>query len=151
NIDLNDAANDVRDKVSRAIGNLPPEADPPRINKADADAQTILSITVQSNKRGLLELSQIGNNMFKERLQTIPGVSSIRIWGEKKYAMRLELDPTKMREFNITPVDLRDALRRQNVELPSGRVEGTETELTVRTVGLLYTVEDFENMIIRQE
>lgn len=150
-IDLNDAANDVRDKVARAIGNLPPEADPPRINKADADAQTILSITVQSNKRGLLELSQIGNNIFKERLQTIPGVSSIRIWGEKKYAMRLELDPTKMREFNVTPIDLRNALSRQNVELPSGKVEGTETELTVRTVGRLYTEKDFEDLIIRQE
>jgi multidrug efflux pump len=151
NIDLNDAANDVRDKVSRAIGNLPPEADPPRINKADADAQTILSITVQSNKRGLLELSQIGNNMFKERLQTIPGVSSIRIWGEKKYAMRLELDPTKMREFNITPIDVRSALTRQNIELPSGKVEGTETELTVRTVGRLYSEEEFENLILRQD
>lgn len=151
NMDLNDAANDVRDKVSRAIGNLPPEADPPRINKADADAQTILSITVQSNKRGLLELSQIGNNMFKERLQTIPGVSSIRIWGEKKYAMRLELDPTKMREFNITPLDVRDALTRQNIELPSGKVEGTETELTVRTVGRLYTQQEFEDLILRQD
>lgn len=151
NMDINDAANDVRDKVSRAIGNLPPEADPPRINKADADAQTILSITVQSNKRGLLELSQIGNNMFKERLQTIPGVSSIRIWGEKKFAMRLELDPTKMREFNITPIDVRNALSQQNVELPSGKVEGTETELTVRTIGRLYTEQDFENLIIKQD
>lgn len=151
NMDLNDAANDVRDKVSRAIGNLPPDADPPRVNKADADAQTILSITVQSQKRGLLELSQIGNNMFKERLQTIPGVSSIRIWGEKKYAMRLELDPTKMREFNVTPIDIRDALSKQNVELPSGKVEGKETELTVRTIGRLYTPEEFENLIIRRD
>ncbi|MEQ9231024.1 MAG: efflux RND transporter permease subunit, partial [Cyclobacteriaceae bacterium] len=121
------------------------------MNKADADAQTILSITVQSNKRGLLELSQIGNNIFKERLQTIPGVSSIRIWGEKKYAMRLELDPRKMREFNVTPLDIQSALNRQNVELPSGRVEGTETELTVRTIGRLYTPEEFEALIIRQE
>ncbi len=150
-IDLNDAANDVRDKVSRAVRNLPPDADPPQVNKADADAETILSITVQSNKRGLLELSQIGNNMFKERLQTIPGVSSIRIWGEKKYAMRLELDPRKMREFNVTPLDIQSALDRQNVELPSGRVEGTETELTVRTIGRLYTPEEFESLIIRQE
>jgi multidrug efflux pump len=151
NMDLNNAANDVRDKVSTAIRNLPPDADPPIVNKADANAETILSITVQSEKRGLLELSQIGNNIFKERLQTIPGVSSIRIWGEKKYAMRLELDPTKMRNLNITPLDLKMALQAQNIELPSGRIEGKETELTVRTIGRLYTAEEFDNLIIKEE
>ncbi|MCB0481811.1 MAG: efflux RND transporter permease subunit [Flavobacteriales bacterium] len=149
-INLNDAANDVRDKVSKAIKTLPPDADPPTVNKADANAETILSITVQSEKRGLLELTQIGNNIFKERLQTVPGVSSVRIWGEKKYAMRLELDPTKMRELNITPIDIKTALAAQNVELPSGRIEGSETELTVRTVGRLSTVEEFNDLIIRQ-
>lgn len=147
-IDLNNAANDVRDKVSQAIRNLPPDADPPVVNKADANSDPILSITVQSEKRGLLELSQIGNNIFKERLQTIPGVSSIRIWGEKKYAMRLELNPTKMAELNITPIEIKQALATQNIELPSGRIEGTETELTVRTIGRLYTPEDFDNLII---
>lgn len=146
--DLNDAANDVRDKVSRAMDNLPPDADPPEVNKADADAETILSITVQSEKRGLLELSQIGDNIFKERLQTIPGVSSIRIWGEKKYAMRLQLNPTKMQALNITPADVKKALNEQNVELPSGRIEGEETELTVRTIGRLYTPEEFDKLII---
>ncbi|MBW6483343.1 MAG: efflux RND transporter permease subunit [Vicingaceae bacterium] len=150
-IDLNNAANDVRDKVSQAVRNLPPDADPPIVNKADANAETILSITVQSEKRGLLELSQIGNNIFKERLQTIPGVSNIRIWGEKKYAMRLELDPNKMRDYNVTPIDIKDALSKQNIELPSGRVEGAETELTVRTIGRLYTVEEFEDLIIKEE
>lgn len=150
-INLDNAANDVRDKVATAVRNLPPDADPPIVNKADADAETILSITVQSNKRGLLELTQIGNNIFKERLQTIPGVSSIRIWGEKKYAMRLELDPTKMRELNITPIDLQNALNAQNIELPSGRIEGRETELTVRTIGRLYTPEEFEDLIIREQ
>jgi hydrophobe/amphiphile efflux-1 (HAE1) family protein len=149
-VDLNDAANDVRDKVSKALKSLPPNADPPTVNKADANAETILSITVQSEKRGLLELSQIGNNIFKERLQTIPGVSSIRIWGEKKYAMRLELDPTKMRELNISPLDIQNALNEQNIELPSGRIEGNETELTVRTVGRLYTVEEFDNLILKE-
>lgn len=147
-VDLNNAANDVRDKVSKAIKNLPPDADPPTVNKADANAETILSITVQSKKRDLLELSQIGNNIFKERLQTIPGVSSIRIWGEKKYAMRLELNPTKMRELNVTPLDIQSALALQNIELPSGRIEGTETELTVRTLGRLYTAEEFDNLIV---
>lgn len=149
-INLNDAANDVRDKTAQAIRNLPPDADPPTVNKADANAETILTITVQSEKRGLLELTQIGNNIFKERLQTIPGVSSIRIWGEKKYAMRLELDPTKMRELNITPIDIKNALATQNIELPSGRIEGTETELTVRTVGRLSTPEEFDNLIVKQ-
>lgn len=149
-MDLNDAANDVRDKVSQATRNLPPDAEPPIVNKADANAETILSITVQSDKRGLLELTQIGNNVFKERLQTIPGVSSIRIWGEKKYAMRLELDPGRMREFNISPLDVQTALNTQNIELPSGRIEGVETELTVRTVGRLYTPEEFDDLIIAE-
>ncbi len=147
-VDLNDAANDVRDKVSQAIKNLPPDADPPVVNKADANAETILSITVQSKKRGLLELTQIGDNIFKERLQTIPGVSSIRIWGEKRYAMRIELDPTRMQTLNITPQEIQKALDAQNIELPSGRIEGSETELTVRTVGRLYTPEEFDNLII---
>ncbi|MCB0430879.1 MAG: efflux RND transporter permease subunit [Flavobacteriales bacterium] len=149
-IDLNNAANDVRDKVARAVRNLPPDADPPTVNKADANAETILSITVQSKKRALLELTQIGNNVFKERLQTIPGVSSIRIWGEKKYAMRLELDPVRMRELNIVPLDVETALSAQNIELPSGRIEGTETEMTVRTVGRLYTPEEFDDLIIKK-
>lgn len=147
-IDLNDAANDIRDKVSQAIKNLPPDADPPVVNKADANAETILSITVQSKKRSLLELSKIGNDVFKERLQTIPGVSSIRIWGEKKYAMRLELNPSEMNALNITTQNIQNALIAQNVELPSGRIEGSETEMTVRTVGLLKTKEDFEDLIV---
>ncbi len=150
-IDLNDAANDIRDKVSQGIKNLPPDADPPVVNKADANAETILSITVQSKKRSLLELSKIGNDVFKERLQTIPGVSSIRIWGEKKYAMRLELNPSKMRVLNVSTLDIQNALMAQNVELPSGRIEGTETEMTVRTIGLLTTEEDFENLIIGEQ
>ncbi|MBN2172898.1 MAG: efflux RND transporter permease subunit [Bacteroidales bacterium] len=147
-MDLDDAANDVRDKVSQAIRNLPPDSDPPVVSKADADAQTILSITVQSDKRDLLELSQIGNDMFKERLQTIPGVSSIRIWGEKKYAMRLELDPAKLEAYKLTPADVKMALQAQNVELPAGRIEGSETELTVRTLGRLNTPEEFDQLII---
>lgn len=149
-INLDNAANDVRDKVATAINNLPPDANPPTVNKADANAETILSITVQSKKRALLDLTQIGNNIFKERLQTIPGVSSIRIWGEKKYAMRLELNPTKMKELKVTPIDIKNALASQNIELPSGRIEGYETELTVRTVGRLYTPEEFDELIIKK-
>lgn len=149
-VDLEAAANDVRDKVSRAVRNLPPDADPPVVVKSDADAETILSITVQSDKRDLLELSAVGNDIFKERMQTIPGVSEIRIWGEKKYAMKLEIDPAKLAAYSLTPLDIRNALEKENVELPSGRVEGYETELTIRTFGRLSTEEEFNNLIISE-
>ena len=127
-LDLDNAANDVRDKVSQAIRSLPPDTDPPVVSKADANAQTILTITVQSDRRDLQALSKIGNDMFKERLQTIPGVSSIRIWGEKKYAMRIELDPSRLESYHLTPTDVKNALQNQNVELPAGRLEGKQTE-----------------------
>lgn len=149
-VDLEAAANDVRDKVSRSVRNLPPDADPPVVVKSDANAETILSITVQSDKRSLLELSEVGNNIFKERMQTIPGVSEIRIWGEKKYAMKLEMDPSKLSAYGLTPLDIRNALNQQNVELPSGRVEGYGTELTIRTFGRLSTVEEFNDLIINE-
>ena len=147
-IDMDAAANDIRDKVSSAIRQLPPDADPPIVQKSDADAETIFTLTVQTNERNLQELTDIGINVFKERLQTISGVSRIYLWGEKKYAMRLELDPQKLSAYGLTALDVRDALLRENVELPSGRVEGFRTELTVRTLGRLTTVEEFENMII---
>ncbi len=146
--DMDNAANDVRDKVSSALRNLPSDADPPVVAKEDADAETILSITVQSSKRNLMELTDIGNNMFKERLQTIPGVSSIRIWGEKKYAMRLTFDPARLSAYRLTPLDVKEALNRQNVELPSGLIEGYRTELIIRTFGRLRTEEEFNELII---
>ncbi|MDQ3193201.1 MAG: efflux RND transporter permease subunit [Bacteroidota bacterium] len=149
--DLEAAANDVRDKVSRVQRNLPPEADPPSVSKSDANAETILSLTVQSDSRTLLELSEIGNNLFKERLQTIPGISEVRIWGEKKYAMRLMMDPSKMAALNITPIEIRNTLLRENIELPSGRIEGQATELSIRTSGRLETAEEFDNLILREK
>jgi len=149
-IDLEAAANDVRDRVSRAQRNLPQDADPPIVSKADANAETILSLTVQSDSRTLLELSEIANNVFKERLQTIPGISEIRIWGEKKYAMRLLMDPDKLAAYQLAPLDVRNALIRQNVELPSGRIEGYGTELSVRTLGRLRTEQEFNDMIIKE-
>jgi multidrug efflux pump len=149
-VDLEAAANDVRDRVSRAQRNLPPDADPPIVSKADANSDAILSLTVQSDSRNLLELSEIANNVFKERLQTIPGVSEIRIWGEKKYAMRLLMDPDRLSAYQLAPLDVRNALTRQNVELPSGRIEGYGTELTVRTLGRLRTAEEFNNMIVKE-
>lgn len=148
-IDMESAANDVRDRVSRAVRYIPPDSDPPIITKADANAETILTITVQSEKRSLLELSDIANNVIKERVQTIPGVSQVNIWGEKRYAMRLYLDPKKLASFNVTPTDIRNALNRENVELPTGRIEGYHTELSIRTLGRLETPDQFNNLIIK--
>lgn len=149
--DLDNAANDVRDKVAGAVYKLPPDTDPPVVSKADADAQNILTVTIQSDKRSLVELTDIGNNIFKERLQTISGVSSIRIWGERKYAMRIELDPGKLAAYNLTPVDVGDALDAQNVELPAGRLEGDQTEYTIRALGRINTPEELSQMIISKK
>jgi len=148
--DLETAANDVRDRVSIARSRLPQDVDPPTVSKADADAVPIVFLNVKSDKRTLLDLSDIAQNTFKERLQTIPGVSQINIWGEKKYSMRLWMDPSKLAAYNITPIDVRNALNRENIELPSGSIEGRNTELTVRTVGRLTTVEEFNNLIIKE-
>ncbi len=147
--DLEAAANDVRDRVSRAVRNLPQDADPPIVVKSDADSSPIISMTIQSDQRDLLELTEIANNDFKERLQTIPGVSQINIWGEKKYSMKLLLDPVKMAGYNVTPSDVRAALLRENVELPSGRIEGYRTELTIRTMGRMSTPVQFNDLILR--
>ncbi len=149
-IDMDAAANDVRDRVSRSIRNLPPDIDPPVVSKSDADSSPIVSMTIQSDRMTLLELSAIANDVFKERLQTIPGVSEIRIWGEKKYAMKLQIDPAKLAAHGLTPLDVRDALNRENVELPSGRIEGYATELSIRTFGRLSTPEEFNELIIKE-
>jgi multidrug efflux pump len=149
-VDMEDAANDVRDRVSRTMNELPADIDPPTISKADADANPILSMTLQSDKRSLLDLSAIANDIFKERLQTIAGVSEINIWGEKKYAMKLLIDPIRLAAYGLTPLDVRNALNRENVELPSGRIEGYNTELSIRTFGRLVTPEDFNNLIIKE-
>ncbi len=148
--DLEAAANDVRDKVSLAQRLLPPDAEPPIVTKADADASFLMGITVQSDKRDLLGLTEIARNIVKERLQTIPGVSRISVWGEKKYAIRLNLDPAKLSAYQLTPLDVRNALNQQNLELPSGKIEGLRTELTIRTFGRLNTPEEFEKMVVRE-
>ena len=148
--DLEAAANDVRDKVSQAQRRLPPDADPPTVSKSNAGASTIMALTVQSEERDLLGLSEIANNIFKERLQTVAGVSEVRIWGEKQYAIRIEMDPARLSAYNLTPLDVRNALNQQNLELPSGNIEGARTELTIRTFGRLNEPEDFENMVIRE-
>ena len=150
-VDLETAANDVRDKVSRAQRYLPRDCDPPTVSKADADAMPILMVGLQSDKRSLLELSEIADLTVKEQLQTISDVSSVSIWGEKRYSMRLWLDPIKMAGYGITPVDVKNAVDKENVELPSGSIEGNTVELTIRTLGLMHTAEEFNNLIIKEE
>ena len=150
-VDLETAANDVRDKVSRAQRYLPRDCDPPTVSKADADATPILMVTIGSNKRSLLEISEIADLTVKEQLQTIPDVSSVEIWGEKKYSMRLWLDPIKMAGYGITPMDVKNAVDLENVELPSGSIEGDNMELSIRTLGLMHTAEEFNNLIIKQD
>lgn len=149
-IDLEAAANDVRDKVSQAQRSLPDDLPaPPVVSKADASSDAIISMTVQSNTRNQLQVTEYANNVLVERLQTIPGVSGIQIWGEKRYAMRIWFDPAKLSAYDLTPGDVQDALRRENVELPSGKISGNSTELSIRTFGRLFTEEDFNNVIIR--
>lgn len=150
-IDLDNAANDVQSRVSRAVRNLPPDADPPVVSKADADSRPIVFLNVKSDKRNLLDLTDVAINDFKERVQTIPGVSSVQIWGEKLYSMRLWMDPLRLAAYRLTPLDVQLALQRENVELPSGRIEGDHTELTVRTQGRLYEPEEFNNLIISEQ
>ncbi|MBR6758997.1 MAG: efflux RND transporter permease subunit [Alistipes sp.] len=149
-VDLETAANDVRDKVSRAQRWLPRDCDPPTVSKADADATPILMVAVQSDKRSLLEISEIADLTIKEQLQTISDVSAVQIWGEKRYSMRIWLDPAKMAGYGITPVDVKSALDRENVELPSGSIEGNTTELTIRTMGLMHTSQEFNDLVIRE-
>lgn len=147
--DLEAAANDVRDKVSQAVRRLPQDIDaPPVVSKADADSEPIISMTVQSNNKNVLELSDYAENVIAPRLQTIPGVSSVQIWGQRRYAMRLWIDPIKLSAYGATVSDVRAALLSQNVELPSGKLTGANTELTVKTIGNLATEEEFNNIII---
>lgn len=149
--DLEAAANDVRDKVSGAQRNLPPDAEPPVVSKADADSQPIVFLNVKSDERSLLDLSDIAENIFKERLQTIPGVSRVQIWGEKEYAIRLRMDPLKMASYGVTPLDVLSKVQSENVELPSGRIEGETIELSVRTKSRLSTPNEFNQLIIKED
>jgi len=147
-VDLETAANDVRDKVSGAMRRLPQDIDAPVVEKSDADAQPIYSVTLQSQTRDIIDLSEYAEVNFKERLQTISGVSSVTVWGSKRYSVRLRMDPLLLAAYKVTPLDVRTAVNRENVELPSGTIMGSTMELTVRTLGRLKTIEDFNNLII---
>ena len=151
NVDLEQAANDVRDKVSQAVGNLPQDIDaPPIVTKADADSDPIMFIPLQSQRKGLMELTDFAENVVQERLQTIPGVSSVNVFG-RRYSMRLWIDPAKLASYRLTIGDIQTALSRENVELPGGKVRGNETQLIVKTYGKLTTEEDFNNLILHED
>ena len=149
---LEAAANDVRDKVSQTIRQLPQDIDgPPTVQKADANSDTIISMSVESDTKNILELSDFAENVLGERIQTIPDVSTIQIWGQKRFSMRLWLDPQKLAAYRLTPLDVKQALDRENVELPSGKIVGNSSELAVKTVGKLKSVFDFEELIIKED
>lgn len=150
-VDMEAAANDVRDRVSRAQYLLPADVNPPIVSKADADATAIAYVGLRSGRLSLLELTDIADRILKERLQTIAGVSEVQIWGERRFAMRIYLQGEKLIAHQITPVDIRNALQKQNIELPSGKVEGAGMELSVRTSGRLVTVDDFNRLIIKED
>ena len=151
-VDLEAAANDVRDKVSQATRSLPTDLEaPPVVSKADASSDAIISMTVQSDTRNQLQISEWANNVLLERLQTIPGVSGLQIWGEKRYAMRIWFKPEKLSSYALTPTDVQNALLRENVELPAGKISGNATELAIRTFGRLNTEEEFNNINIKNE
>ncbi|ADQ78549.1 acriflavin resistance protein [Paludibacter propionicigenes WB4] len=149
--DLEKAANDVRDKVSQGMRSLPQDIDaPPIVTKADANGDPIIMLTVQSANMNAIELSDYAETVLQEKLQTIPGVSSVSIFGQQRPAMRLWFNPAKMAALNVTPGDVSTALQKENVEMPGGKIRGNATELTVKTFGRLLTEKDFNNLIIRQ-
>jgi hydrophobe/amphiphile efflux-1 (HAE1) family protein len=147
---LEEAANDVRDRVSQSVRQLPKDIDGlPVVSKADANSEAILSMTIQSDRRNQLELSDYAENVISQRLQTIPGVSGVQIWGQKRFAMRIWIDPAKLAAYKLTALDVKNALDRENVELPSGKITGKSTELSVKTLGNLSNEEQFNNLIIQ--
>ncbi len=147
-VDMETAVNDVRDKVSGAMRRLPQDVDPPVVQKADADAQPIFAVTLRSDTRSIIDVSTYAEINFRERLQTISGVSAVSVWGSKKLAIRMKMDPTRLAAYGLTPLDVRNAVTRENIELPSGRIEGDNTELTIRTLGRLRTIDEFNDLII---
>jgi len=149
---LEAAANDVRDKVSQASRNLPQDIDaPPVVTKADANSDFIILMAIQSESKGLLELSDYAENVLQNKFQTIPEVSAVNIIGQKRPAMRLWIDPDKLNAYNIAFNDISTVLSKENVEVPSGKIYGDKTELTIRALGRLTTEKDFKDLIVRED
>lgn len=150
--DLESATNDVRDKVSQSIRNLPQDIDaPPVVNKSDANSDFIIILAIQSPSKGLLELSDYAENVLQNRFQTIPEVSAVNIIGQKRPSMRIWMDLDKMNAQNIAFTDISNALSKENIEMPSGKIYGNKTELTIKALGRMSTEEDFRNMILRAD
>jgi hydrophobe/amphiphile efflux-1 (HAE1) family protein len=149
---LEAAANDVRDKVSQAVRNLPQDIDsPPVVTKADANSDFIIMMAVQSQSKGLMELSDYTENVLQNKFQTISEVSGVNILGEKRPAMRLWIDPDKLNAFNVSFNDITSVLNKENVEMPSGKIYGNKTEFSIRALGRLTTEKDFRDLIIRED
>jgi multidrug efflux pump len=146
---LDTAASDVRDQMSRAVRNLPPDSNPPVLNKAHADSSPIFGVSLSSERRTQLELNGFADNL-RERLQTVPGIADVERPAEKRYAMRLWMDPEKLSAYHLTPLDVRNALAKENIELPSGRIEGEDVELPVKTLSRLNTPEEFNALIVKR-
>jgi multidrug efflux pump len=150
--DLETAANDVRDKVSQAQRQLPQDINaPPVVTKADANADNIITVSVTSDKRNITQVNDYAENVLQEGLQTIPGVSAINIQGQRQYAMRLWIDPAKLSSLGLAASDITNALNKENVELPAGKIEGNNTELIIRAIGKMSTEKEFNNLIIRAD
>lgn len=146
---LEAAANDVRDKVGQAVKNLPQDIDaPPVVTKADANSDFIILMGVQSRTKSLMELSDYAENVLQEQLQTIPEVSGVNILGQKRPSMRIWIQPDKMNAYNIAFSDIKSALDKENIEIPSGKLYGNKTELSIRALGKLTTEDDFNNLIL---
>ncbi len=151
-IDLEAAASDVRDKVGQASRSLPQDIDaPPVVTKADASSDFILILAVQSRTKGLLELSDYAENVLQQQFQTINQVSSVNIFGQKRYAMRIWLNPDKMSAFGVNFSDIRTSLNAENIDLPPGKIYGENTELTIKTVGRLTSEKEFQDLLIKQD
>lgn len=149
-MDIEDALNDVRDKVSKARKQLPADVDPPIVQKASSPDNLVAFLEVESDTKDIKEVSHIASTVIKDRVQSIPGINNVAIVGEHKYAMRLRFDPIKLAAYKLTPEDIRQALLRENIDVPSGRVEGNNSELSIRTLGRLTTENDFNEMIVKQ-
>lgn len=150
--DLETAANDVRDKVGQAQRQLPQDIDaPPVVTKADANSDNIITVTVSSNTRNILQIDDYAENVLQQALQTVPGVSAVNVQGQRQYAMRLWIDPNKLTAFGLAASDISTALAKENVELPAGKIEGNNTELTIRALGKLTTEKDFNNLILKAD
>lgn len=149
--DPDNAAADVRDRVSRVTGQLPDDIDPPVVTKTEADAQPIIWLAFSSDRHGAMEMTEVADQRVRDQLQTVSGVANVMIFGERKYSMRIWLDPSRMAAYGVMPQDVEAALSAQNIEVPAGRIESRAREFTLLTKTDLNDVSEFENIIIRND